>query len=336
MRATTTEECIEKLEKLHPTANWGFHKIKYVNNRTNIKIVCYEKDDTYGLHGTWKRRPGVLFRYPYAGCPKCDKSYKWNTKTWKKAMLRIDSIKFGYHRVKYVNSITPVEILCNKCNKYFWQSPKDHMHRRGGCRRCRSYRKTTTKQWVKKARKVHGRRYSYRKTKFFQGKGKVIITCRKHGDFEQRAQKHLSGHGCPKCGIGYSLPAISWLNWVSEQNPYIKIQHAVNGGEFRIPGTAYHADGYDEDNNTIYEFFGDYWHGNLEMFDGDKYHSQAKMSFKELYQKTMNRVKEIENLGYEVVYIWESDWEWLATDQEWPYKYKEDDPSDCSESDDSD
>ena len=40
----------------------------------------------------------------------------------------------------------------------------------------------------------------------------------------------------------------------------ISIQHAENGGEYRINN--YKVDGYDEANNTVYEFHGCHWHGH--------------------------------------------------------------------------
>lgn len=39
------------------------------------------------------------------------------------------------------------------------------------------------------------------------------------------------------------------------------VRHVDNGSEFVIPGTRYKADGYCEDNNTIYEFNGCFYHG---------------------------------------------------------------------------
>lgn len=35
----------------------------------------------------------------------------------------------------------------------------------------------------------------------------------------------------------------------------VKIQHALNGGEFHIKELGYWVDGYDKDNNVVYEFY---------------------------------------------------------------------------------
>ena len=59
----------------------------------------------------------------------------------------------------------------------------------------------TNKEFIEKAKLIHGEKYCYSKTKYIQSKDKVIITCLIHGDFEQRAGGHLSGYGCSKCSF---------------------------------------------------------------------------------------------------------------------------------------
>ena len=62
-------------------------------------------------------------------------------------------------------------------------------------------KKYTKKEFVKLARKKHGRRYCYKKTEYTNGTTPVTITCEKHGDFViNRAKDHyLSGRGCQIC-----------------------------------------------------------------------------------------------------------------------------------------
>jgi hypothetical protein len=91
----------------------------------------------------------------------------------------------------------------------------------------------------------------------------------------------------------------------------IVIQHGENNAEFLIPGTIYKADGYCKETNTIYEFLGDYWHGNIEKYSRDFINKNIKKSMGELYDKTMDRINEIINLGYNVKFIWENDFKKL-------------------------
>ena len=60
--------------------------------------------------------------------------------------------------------------------------------------------------------------------------------------------------------INHSNVSIEWLTWcIQEQSQ--DIQHARNAGEYRIPGTHFHADGYCHDTQTVYEFQGCFTHG---------------------------------------------------------------------------
>ena len=78
--------------------------------------------------------------------------------------------------------------------------------------------------------------------------------------------------------------------------------------QYRIEGTRYKVDAYDPETNTIYEFLGDYWHGNPEVYDSEDINTNNGKTFKELYDDTFERLYEIKTLGYDVKYIWESDW----------------------------
>lgn len=50
----------------------------------------------------------------------------------------------------------------------------------------------------------------------------------------------------------------------------IKIQHAENGGEFHITELGYWVDGYDEENNTVYEWDEKHHYVNGELLEKDK------------------------------------------------------------------
>lgn len=59
--------------------------------------------------------------------------------------------------------------------------------------------------FIKDATNVHGSKYEYSKVNYTNNHTKVIITCRKHGDFEQTPNSHLNGRGCPKCAMERTL-----------------------------------------------------------------------------------------------------------------------------------
>lgn len=62
-------------------------------------------------------------------------------------------------------------------------------------------RKLTTKEFIEKARAVHGDKYDYSKAEYKNNKQHVCIICPEHGDFWKIPGDHLSKkQGCPKCG----------------------------------------------------------------------------------------------------------------------------------------
>ena len=57
----------------------------------------------------------------------------------------------------------------------------------------------TLEGFIKKSQLVHNNKYLYEKATYINNHTKIIITCPTHGDFEQTANKHTQGRGCPKC-----------------------------------------------------------------------------------------------------------------------------------------
>ena len=74
----------------------------------------------------------------------------------------------------------------------------------------------------------------------------------------------------------------------------------------------YIVDGYDPDTKTVYEFNGDFWHGNPEIFKRDDFNSVLKIKFGDLYDKTIRKEIELKKMGYEVISIWENDFNKLC------------------------
>lgn len=60
-------------------------------------------------------------------------------------------------------------------------------------------RKLTTNEYIKRANIKHNFRYSYDNLIYLSSNRKVEIICNTHGIFEQEANSHLRGVGCPKC-----------------------------------------------------------------------------------------------------------------------------------------
>ena len=62
-------------------------------------------------------------------------------------------------------------------------------------------KKLTTKEFIQRAKEIHGDKYDYSKVKYVNNKTKVCIICPIHGKFEQTPCDHLAGYACRKCAI---------------------------------------------------------------------------------------------------------------------------------------
>tara|TARA_R110000824_G_scaffold222785_3_gene410568 strand:+ start:2157 stop:4322 length:2166 start_codon:yes stop_codon:yes gene_type:complete len=109
----------------------------------------------------------------------------------------------------------------------------------------------------------------------------------------------------------YSLKAIAWLKRI-EREQGLTLEHAERNQEFRIDlgnGNYYLADGYCKENNTIYEFNGDFWHGNPAKYESEDINPKNGKTFGELYMKTVVKENVLKSMGFNVVSIWETEFD---------------------------
>ena len=117
--------------------------------------------------------------------------------------------RYDYRYAKYINNREKIIIYCNKCNKYFLQSPKDHL-KNYGCLDCskqiliekqRKLFGSNTLEFIKKSKEIHGDKYDYSEVNYINNQTKVKIYCKEHDVFFwQTPLNHLKGKcGCEKC-----------------------------------------------------------------------------------------------------------------------------------------
>jgi hypothetical protein len=104
------------------------------------------------------------------------------------------------------------------------------------------------------------------------------------------------------------MKAIKWLQHKQIEDD-TEIMHALNGGEFRIPGTRYKADGYSIELNKIFEFLGDKVHGNPSLYHPDAISPLSHRRMGDLFEENEKRKQRIQELGYDYEEIWESQWD---------------------------
>lgn len=257
------------------------------------------------------------------GCRKCSGTEQCGTSEWVEKARAIHGDRYDYSQVAYANARTKVIIICPE-HGAFEQIPRGHLSGKG-CKQCgrkKAAESTKLDQTliIEGFRKVHGDYYDYSRVNYVHNRTPITIICPKHGAFKQLYADHMNGCGCRKCADenrkNYSQVCLDWLNIIAKYKN-IDIQHALNGGEETInledsslTSNRYKryvtVDGVHHDSLSLFEFHGCYWHGCPECFDADSENTVIKKKMSELYDKTQEKHRLLENTGFmQVISIWE-------------------------------
>jgi len=193
----TTEDFIVRLRSKHGD-KYNYSKVIYSGPKNKITIIC-------PIHNEFEQQPFNHLRGD--GCPKCTGGVGISRDDFIERANRKHGNKYDYSKVEYVNSLTKVIIGCPEHGDFI-QSPTKHTNSTG-CPRCGGTKQSTTEDFIKKAREVHGDRYDYSKVVYVKNDKKVIIGCPEHGDFEQQPANHLQGKTCHKC-VGHGFEYVSY------------------------------------------------------------------------------------------------------------------------------
>lgn len=285
-RKSNTIDFIKKSVDIHGD-KYDYSLVNYSSCTKKVIIICK-------YHGKFLQTPNNHLNKQ--GCYKCKNNLqKSNLDDFIKKSVDIHGDKYDYSKVNYVNIRTDVIIICKKHGE-FLQKPTKHMNGQG-CMKCKIDKNTlTTDEFIQKSIDIHGDKYDYSSVDYKYTNRKVIIICKEHGTFLQTPMTHLRGTGCPKCGSKFGIMENKWLDSFNIKKEYRQIRIG-----------RYTVDGYDPVTNTIYEFNGDFWHGNPNRYDSSALNKVIKLTFGELYKKTLYKETKLKELGYNVISIWESD-----------------------------
>jgi len=204
---------------------------------------------------------------------------------------------FKYDLVDYVNCDVKVKIICDK-KHIFLQSPYNHLLGQA-CPYCDGKYKTT-EQYIEEVNKIHDNIYDYSLLIYSGSSEKITVKCKKCNNlFFPSAGNHRRGTGCPKCFDIISKDELEFLR-------HFNIPDTRNNRQKYIK--PFKVDGYDDKTNTIYEFLGDYWHGNPSKYNSKYINQRCKKTANELYNSTFVRLNKLKGMGYNLKYIWEHDW----------------------------
>jgi exonuclease III len=195
--ALTTQKFIARARKVHGE-RYDYSLVDYRHTHQPVTIIC-------SRHGPFQQLPSNHLKGK--GCNLCaeEKRTKAKTLTTETFIARAREVHgelHDYSLVDYRMGTEPVEIICSK-HGTFQQRPIDHLQG-SGCTQCgeeRRARARTLKNevFIARSREVHGDRYDYSQSQYEGAHRYVMIHCRVHGPFKQKANNHWHGNGCPKC-----------------------------------------------------------------------------------------------------------------------------------------
>ena len=201
MKKMTKQQFIEKAIAVHGN-KYDYSKVIYVNSSTHITIIC-------PTHGEWKITPNNFLRGH--GCPACSNRQRLTTELFIERATKIHNQRYNYSLVEHINSSMCVKIICPTHGEFL---QKAGLHLIGhGCPKCFGSPKSTTGEFIRKAKGIYGDKYGYSKVDYKGNKIKVIITCAIHGDWAVTPNGFLRGSECPKC---YGTPKYTQEEYISK------------------------------------------------------------------------------------------------------------------------
>ncbi len=236
------------------------------------------------------------------GCPICGREHQrqkmlLSTQDFINKANKIHNYLYQYNDTEYNGSKKKIVIICRLHGKF---KQFAHNHLQGaGCPKCgltKRYR-SNTKEFILKAKKIHGNKYNYDKTNYTHCDSEVIIVCDRGHSFLQTPHNHLRGYGCKICYESQGEKRIR----VYLENNNINFQQ-----EYLIPNTRKRFDFYLLDYNTCIEFNGKQ-HYTPQYFGGSNHIDNKLDKLKKTWMSDKFKQEwcDANNIIYFQIHYWE-------------------------------
>jgi hypothetical protein len=184
----TTEQFIDKAKKEHGD-RYDYSKSVYTRSSHKVTITC-------SVHGDFQQSANSHLMG--SNCFDCVRKRKRTQQDFLDLAKAKHGDKYDYSKSVYLAGSKQIKIICRKHGEF---SKRAENHLLGqGCKKCNIKQSVyDTAKFIEKATRVHKGLYTYERSDYIKTEVKLTITCRTHGDFEQKAGGHLSGQGCSKC-----------------------------------------------------------------------------------------------------------------------------------------
>ena len=144
---------IDDFKQIHGD-KYDYSKVEYGGTEKPVCIICPE-------HGEFWQTPYNHIKG--CGCPICAGVKQSNTEEFIKKAKEIHNDIYDYSKVNYVNSHTPIKIICPEHGE-FWQIPTNHL-RGCGCPDCNTYKNSKISKKIETI--LEKKNIQYKKEKTF-------------------------------------------------------------------------------------------------------------------------------------------------------------------------
>lgn len=312
LRQRMSKDDFVKKAELHQD-HYDYSKVhQFKNQHEPVTIIC-----NISNHGDFQQTPANhLHKTKPQGCPKCGQMKGANLRSLNlgdfinKALL-VHGDKYDYSDVYFSRTTDKINIKCNKCHDIFTQKVSDHLSG-SGCVKCardrsdKSKKFLTTEIVVARCKEVWGDTYDYSDVEWVSDDVPITIVCKKHGKLSMDYQNHVGlGRGCKFCGSTRRKKQNDWLDYVG-----LPSGEKYREVTIRFSDKTYcFADGYDPIKLIVYEFNGDYFHGNPSKYSAEVINRFTGKTMSEEFERTSRKKAKLIDAGYSVIDIWEMEWD---------------------------
>lgn len=268
---------ITEAKKVHGD-RYDYSTVSVKDKTTPIEIKCK-------VHGSFYQQP--VNHLAGNNCMECSREEsRLTTEQFISKSKEKHGNYYSYDNTSYTLADEKVIITC-PVHGDFLQKPYAHMDGQG-CNKCKvDSTRLTTETFIIKAINIHKNKYSYDKVEYKSNKEPVTIYCPVHGYYNQIADYHMQGRGCPECGL---------TSYISKAENTI-VSHIKSLGlevqqSNRSLISPYELDIIIPEKKIAIEYNGIRWHS--EKFGKDKYYHKNKTNL-------------CKDKGYRLIHIWEDD-----------------------------
>lgn len=150
--------------------------------------------------------------------------------------------KYDYSKVEYVNTRTPVEIIC-RTHGSFTKRPNDHLTKKSGCPACGRTHYMTLEIFLDRVKKIYGDLYDCSSVSEYLGyETKHQLICKQHGPFLQTPKSLLiAKQGCQQCGVEKIKQHSK--NRRFSQKQFVERAQAIHSDKYDYSKTVYESSG---------------------------------------------------------------------------------------------